>query len=94
MDVAKLEKMKVVDLRNELQSRGLDTKGVKAVLVERLRAYVEGGAGDGGKFVCMRHLTARLFQCVCVWVSLCACGLLRPSHACVSVSVCVRLSVS
>ncbi|XP_026835761.1 heterogeneous nuclear ribonucleoprotein U-like protein 1 isoform X5 [Drosophila erecta] len=47
MDVAKLEKMKVVDLRNELQSRGLDTKGVKAVLVERLRAYVEGGAGDG-----------------------------------------------
>ncbi|XP_070068377.1 heterogeneous nuclear ribonucleoprotein U-like protein 2 isoform X3 [Drosophila takahashii] len=47
MDVAKLDKMKVVDLRNELQSRGLDTKGVKAVLVERLRAYVEGGAGDG-----------------------------------------------
>ncbi|XP_020802280.1 LOW QUALITY PROTEIN: heterogeneous nuclear ribonucleoprotein U-like protein 1 [Drosophila serrata] len=47
MDVAKLEKMKVVDLRNELQSRGLDTKGVKAVLIERLRAHVEGGAGDG-----------------------------------------------
>ncbi|KAH8372583.1 hypothetical protein KR009_000148 [Drosophila setifemur] len=47
MDVAKLEKMKVVDLRNELQSRGLDTKGIKAVLIERLRAHVEGGAGDG-----------------------------------------------
>ncbi|XP_041565761.1 heterogeneous nuclear ribonucleoprotein U-like protein 2 isoform X3 [Drosophila elegans] len=47
MDVAKLEKMKVVDLRNELQSRGLDTKGVKAVLIERLRAHVEGGTGDG-----------------------------------------------
>ncbi|KPU76230.1 uncharacterized protein Dana_GF11942, isoform C [Drosophila ananassae] len=47
MDVAKLEKMKVVDLRNELQSRGLDTKGVKAVLIERLRAHVEGGAGEG-----------------------------------------------
>ncbi|XP_034135402.1 heterogeneous nuclear ribonucleoprotein U isoform X3 [Drosophila guanche] len=48
MDVAKLDKMKVVDLRNELQTRGLDTKGVKAVLIERLRAHVEGGgAGDG-----------------------------------------------
>ncbi|XP_033253393.1 heterogeneous nuclear ribonucleoprotein U-like isoform X2 [Drosophila miranda] len=48
MDVAKLDKMKVVDLRNELQTRGLDTKGVKAVLIERLRAHVDGGgAGDG-----------------------------------------------
>lgn len=43
MDLANLDKMKVVDLRNELQSRGLDTKGVKAVLVERLRAHLEGG---------------------------------------------------
>ncbi|XP_073811133.1 uncharacterized protein [Musca autumnalis] len=42
MDLANLDKMKVVDLRNELQSRGLDTKGVKAVLVERLRAHLEG----------------------------------------------------
>lgn len=47
MDLAKLEKMKVVDLRNELQSRGLDAKGVKAVLIERLRAYLEGGDGGG-----------------------------------------------
>jgi len=78
MDVAKLEKMKVVDLRNELQSRGLDTKGVKAVLVERLRAYVEGGAGDGGEFVCMRHLCAR-FVSVCMAcrvriMCVCECG--------------------
>ncbi|XP_030375113.1 heterogeneous nuclear ribonucleoprotein U-like protein 1 isoform X2 [Scaptodrosophila lebanonensis] len=48
MDLAKLEKMKVVDLRNELQARGLDTKGVKAVLVERLRAHVEGSGAGGG----------------------------------------------
>lgn len=43
MDLANLDKMKVVDLRNELQSRGLDYKGVKAVLVERLRSVLEGG---------------------------------------------------
>ncbi|KAI8122144.1 Heterogeneous nuclear ribonucleoprotein U-like protein 1 [Lucilia cuprina] len=43
MDLANLDKMKVVDLRNELQTRGLDTKGVKAVLIERLRAHLEGG---------------------------------------------------
>ncbi|ALC42121.1 CG30122 [Drosophila busckii] len=50
MDLAKLDKMKVVDLRNELQSRGLDTKGVKAVLIERLRAHVEGAvAGSDGE---------------------------------------------
>lgn len=67
MDVAKLEKMKVVDLRNELQSRGLDTKGVKAVLIERLRAHVEGGAGEGGEFVCMRH--GHSCVCVCVWLA-------------------------
>ncbi|XP_037955746.1 heterogeneous nuclear ribonucleoprotein U-like protein 2 [Teleopsis dalmanni] len=48
MDIAKLEKMKVVDLRNELQTRGLDTKGVKAVLIERLRAHIDGGSGEGG----------------------------------------------
>lgn len=46
----------MVDLRTELQTRGLDTKGVKAVLIERLRAHVEGsaaGGGDGGKLVCV-----------------------------------------
>ncbi|XP_030244617.1 heterogeneous nuclear ribonucleoprotein U-like protein 1 isoform X3 [Drosophila navojoa] len=48
MDLAKLDKMKVVDLRTELQTRGLDTKGVKAVLIERLRAHVEGSAAGGG----------------------------------------------
>lgn len=38
MDPAKL---KVVELRAELSQRGLDTKGIKAVLVERLRKALE-----------------------------------------------------
>lgn len=55
----------MVDLRTELQTRGLDTKGVKAVLIERLRAHVEGTAGgDGGKSVCVRVS----FVCACVCI--------------------------
>nr|XP_023026523.1 heterogeneous nuclear ribonucleoprotein U-like protein 2 [Leptinotarsa decemlineata] len=34
-------KLKVIDLRNELSSRGLDTKGNKAVLVKRLKTALE-----------------------------------------------------
>ena len=40
-----LNKLKAVELKAELANRGLDTKGVKAVLVERLKAALEG---DGG----------------------------------------------
>lgn len=35
------------ELKDELQSRGLDTSGLKAVLVERLEEAIAGGAADG-----------------------------------------------
>lgn len=46
MDVTKL---KVVELRQELQARGLDTKGVKAVLAARLIEALEAESGDGNE---------------------------------------------
>nr|XP_018903360.1 PREDICTED: heterogeneous nuclear ribonucleoprotein U-like protein 1 [Bemisia tabaci] len=46
MDPAELNKLKVVDLRKMCQDRGLDQKGVKAVLVERL-AEALGSDGNG-----------------------------------------------
>lgn len=47
MDPAKL---KVVELRAELGSRGLDTKGVKAVLVERLKKALDNALTGESKF--------------------------------------------
>lgn len=38
--------MKVVELRAELAQRGLDQKGVKAVLVQRLQAALEADGHD------------------------------------------------
>lgn len=40
-------KMKVVDLRQELGALGLDTKGNKPALVERLRKALEAMTGKG-----------------------------------------------
>eukprot|EP00283_Hemiselmis_rufescens_P010805 CAMPEP_0173435968 /NCGR_PEP_ID=MMETSP1357-20121228/15688_1 /TAXON_ID=77926 /ORGANISM="Hemiselmis rufescens, Strain PCC563" /LENGTH=395 /DNA_ID=CAMNT_0014401009 /DNA_START=52 /DNA_END=1235 /DNA_ORIENTATION=+ len=41
-------KMKVSDLKKELENRGLDSKGLKADLVSRLEEVEGGGGGDGG----------------------------------------------
>lgn len=40
-------KLKVVELRAELASRGLDTKGNKAALVERLQEALDQESGTG-----------------------------------------------
>ncbi|XP_066152359.1 heterogeneous nuclear ribonucleoprotein U-like protein 2 [Euwallacea fornicatus] len=42
------EKLKVVDLRKELQQRGLDTKGVKAALVKRLKDALDAESATAG----------------------------------------------
>jgi heterogeneous nuclear ribonucleoprotein U-like protein 1 len=44
-DSLDLSKLKVVELRAELSSRGLDTKGNKAVLVDRLKEALDQEAG-------------------------------------------------
>lgn len=41
-----LGKLKVVELRGELSKRGLDTKGNKPVLIERLRKALDQETGD------------------------------------------------
>lgn len=43
-----LNKMKVNELKAELQARGLDTKGVKAQLIERLKEAMEKESGGSG----------------------------------------------
>ena len=51
MSEINIKKMKVAELREELQKRGLDTKGTKPVLLKRLEEAVlaEGSTvADGG----------------------------------------------
>ncbi|XP_055705983.1 heterogeneous nuclear ribonucleoprotein U-like protein 2 isoform X2 [Phlebotomus papatasi] len=48
MDLSDLSKLRVVDLKQELQNRGLDTKGVKAVLISRLQAAIDEAAEADG----------------------------------------------
>ncbi len=43
------KKLKVTELREELKSRGLDTKGNKAVLVKRLEKALKAESADGGE---------------------------------------------
>lgn len=45
-----LNKLKVPELRKELQARGLDSKGNKPVLVERLREAIEKEQGTKAMF--------------------------------------------
>ena len=46
MDTAAVRKLKVTELRVELEARGLATKGLKAVLVARLTEAIEAGAAE------------------------------------------------
>ena len=46
-EVGKMREWKVARLREGLQRRGLDTKGRKGELVERLELAIKGGSGGG-----------------------------------------------
>ena len=41
LDIDKVDKLKVVELRTALGEAGLDTKGTKPILVARLKEYLE-----------------------------------------------------
>lgn len=64
MDPAKL---KVIELRAELQARGLDIKGIKAVLVERLREALEEESGQGMWIQCYPLYTSHHSSLVLIY---------------------------
>ena len=49
-DSEDFDTLKVIDLQNELKKRGLDTKGRKADLIDRLRQAINNGI-EGDKLV-------------------------------------------
>lgn len=59
--------MKVVDLRSELGALGLDTKGNKPALVERLKKALEAKTGKSKLFpLCLTIQIYTLFYDLCI----------------------------
>lgn len=50
LDPDSLSKLRVIDLREHLSSRGLPTSGLKAELVNRLREALLSAEEENGKF--------------------------------------------